>query len=322
MKRITFLLANLILFANGYAQNLQISAVPSSFTPLEASVSTDGILVTDGGTTVNTAPYNLPIEPDPSIKAYPLQNGRVVVRENIANFLLVDSFGRVRNSISNSTQSEGGEAISEFASDPNGKTMIIYNPKVISGSTIGSRAKRIGFSNIPRDIFYSTDRALSVVEVSANGEFIAFATTKAGTDDQVELVDRFGNLLNTITFNQEIKGVTFSENGLFVAIYSGGRVAAYEVRSGESIRGTSFRSTVQFAAYSPEDNVIIALTGDGNESVTDIELHAINLELGKIVRQEFSKTLSKAQKPALVRNSIGRYKILGYTSDLSLRVSF
>jgi hypothetical protein len=265
----------------------------------------------------------MPNEPDPSIKVYPLSNGGAILRENIANFLFYDSFGRVIQSISNSTQSEGGEAISELAVDPAGKSVVLYNPKIVSGGNTGSRAKLVANNSNPTDIYYSVDRALRTVIVSNNGELIAMASMKDGTDDQVMILDRFGNNLGEIEFDQNIKGVSFSENGLFITIYSGGRAAAYEIRSKERVGSTSFRNTsLLYANYSPEDKTIVAVTGSGVNTYSELEGHAVNVAARKIARVDINGTISNVHQPLLKRNGAGRYELTGFSQVLSIRASF
>ena len=305
------------------AQSLQVSSSNSGEATLGSKGSTSGVVITEpGGSELVTGDYNADAS-DPSFKVYPLSNGGFVVRENIANFLLFDSFGNVKNSVSNSSQSEGGEAISELSMDPAGKTIVAWNPKIVRGGNTGSQGQLIFEKKNPVGVYYSTDRALSTVEVSPNGEFIAFASVKSGTEDQVELMDRFGNTLNTISFDQEVKGVTFSENGLFVTIYSGGRVAAYEVRSGERVGSTSIRNTtVQFAAYDPIDKTIVALTGSGSSTISNIELRAVNVAARKIATEEFSGSLKKTGTFKFERTGSGRYTISGFDKGLDLRATF
>ncbi|MGK7371661.1 MAG: hypothetical protein ACNS64_15725, partial [Candidatus Halalkalibacterium sp. M3_1C_030] len=57
---------------------------------------------------------------DPSIAVYPANTGEVLVRDNIASFNFYDSFGELIRSLSSSSQSEGGEAISEAVISPDG----------------------------------------------------------------------------------------------------------------------------------------------------------------------------------------------------------
>lgn len=323
MKRISILLIVAIIPGALTAQTLSVSSSPAVFSSLNVEVSSDGIVVSEeNGSVVTTISYKAP-SGDPSLEAYPLPDGSVIVRENIANFLIYDSFGRVQRSISNSTQSEGGEAISEIAMDASGKTIVLYNPKVVFNGQTGSRAKMITTRSVPTDIFYSADRTLSSVEVSSNGEFIALASSKSGSDDEVQLIDRFGNALNTITFDQPVKGVSFSENGLFVTIYSGGRAAAYEVRSGERVGSTSFRNTtVIFAGYDPIDKTIIGLTGNEGTSFSDVQLHAVNVSARKIARENFGEDLSIKSQVKMKKTGAGKYIISGLDKELMLNVSF
>ena len=322
MKRLTIFLVALFIGGGANAQSLSVSSSASKITTNLSTIDQSGLKVTEGGNLILTAPYSITDEPDPSLSSYALPNGAVVVRENIANFLLYDTFGTVKNSISNSTQSEGGESMSEFVSDPAGKTLIVYNPKVINNGKTGSRAKKIDYRNVPIDIFYSAERELASVQVSSNGEFIAFISTKNGSDDEVELTDRFGNMLNTIIFDQSVKGVTFSENGLYTTIYSGGRAAVYEVRNGNRVGSTSFRTNVKYAAFSPEDKTIVALTGEGEELITELEFHAINVDARKIVRQEVNESVSFLQQPKFVRVGKGNYQIQGFSKDFVLKAAF
>lgn len=323
MKRIGILLGSVILSATVHAQSLEVNGKAPAFKLIQTKVSSSGVVISDSdGATLMTANYK-PDGTDPSIESYPIVGGSFVVRENIANFLIFDSFGNVKKSVSNSSQSQGGESISELAMDPFGKTIVLYNPKIVNGGNTGSGAKKISITGSDVNLFYSNDRALTVVEVSPNGEFIAFASVKPGSDDEVQLMDRFGNILNTISFDQDVKGVSFSENGLFVTIYSGGRAAVYEVRSGERDGSTSFRGTsLIYANYSPEDKTIIGLTGSGSATISDIQLHAVNVSARKIAREDFSGSLNKNGAITFQRTGSGRYTVSGFDKELSLRARF
>ena len=323
MKRTSILLVLAFLTGTLQAQSLNVSTSPSNESSLITRVSSQSIVVSEeNGAELIKGMYNAP-SGDPSLETYALPDGSFIVRENIANFLVYDSFGRVQRSISNSTQSEGGEAISELAMDASGKTIVLYNPKVVLNGQTGSRAKVISTRSVPTDIFYSEDRALTVVEVSPNGEFIALASSKSGSDDEVQLVDKFGNTLNTISFDQPVKGVSFSENGLFVTIYSGGRAAAYEIRSGERVGSTSFRNTsVIFAGYDPIDKTIIGLTGSEGSSISDVQLHAVNVTARKIAREDYDGSLVIKSQVKMQRTGSGRYTLSGMDKELKLRASF
>ncbi|MCG8372730.1 MAG: hypothetical protein MI700_04325 [Balneolales bacterium] len=323
MNRSLILVTLICISSASYAQSLEVTTEVVSVHKLKGVVNAEGIHLTDSGDEILTASYTLPSQTDPSLEVYPMTNGDFVVRENIANFLVYDSFGIAKQSISNSSQSEGGEAISQLAMDSFGKTIVLYNPQVVSGGNTGSRAQRIDRQGNRLNLFFSSDRALRFVKVSGNGEFIAFTSEKPGTDNQVQLMDRFGNILNTISFDQEVAGVSFSENGLYATVYSVGRAAVFRVRDGERVGSTSFRNTsLKFAGYDPVDKTILAVTGSGETSISNVELHAVNVEARKIARQEISATLTAVEEPILTRSSSGRYIISGYDNNLTLRASF
>ncbi len=312
-----------IPFLSVSAQNLDVTTSTYFKNMVEATVLGNGLKVTEGATTILEADYTLPAEPDPSLQAYAMPNGSVVVRENIANFLFYDSFGNIRKSVSNSSQSEGGEAISEFVVDVNGKTKVIYNPKIIRNGKTGSRAKFVLANMEVIDVFSSQDRAIQSVDISTNGELIAITTMKEGTDDEVTILDQFGNILATIEFDQDVKGVTFSENGLFATIYSGGRAAAYEISSKERVGSTSFRNTsVIYANYSPEDKTIIALTGKGEQSYSELQAHTVNVSARKIARKDINGTMKQLHQIVMERTGNGRYLLLGLDSMINLRAQF
>ena len=178
MIRICFFLFLITTVSKVDAQSLQITSSNYGLKLPSASIDTEGITLSDGNEVIQTGSYSMPNEPDPSLGVYPLQNGAVIVRENIANFLFYDTYGRVVRSISNSTQNESGEAISEIAFDAAGKTIVLYNPKIMQDGTIGSRAKLVAKNRNPVDIFSSKDRALRTVQISSNGECIALASMK------------------------------------------------------------------------------------------------------------------------------------------------
>jgi len=323
MKRTTIFLFLFTFSLSIQAQTLRVTSVESGIEGLSANISDGNVTVLEtNGSELVKGKYNS-LTGDPSVASYVFPNGSFIVRENIANFLLYDSFGRVQKSISNSTQSEGGEAISELASDQFGKTIVLYNPKVMMNGATGSRAKIINSLNVPLDVYYSQDRELSIVNVSANGEFIAFGSIKSGTEDEIQLMDRFGNILTTIEFDQPVKGVSFSENGLFVTIFSGGRAAAYEVRSGERVGSTSFRNTsVIFAGYDPVDKIIICLTGNGSSTISDIQLHTVNVAARKIAREDYNGSLEIKGQLKIERTGSSRYTLTGLDKKLDLRASF
>lgn len=307
-----------------YAAN-GVSFDVNALTAMGVSLTPRNVTVHGGnGKVLLSTDYEL-IDNDESAKIYAGSNGSFILRENIANFLFYNSQGRIANSVSNSSQSTEGESVSELATDPKLKTVVLYNPKIVRNGVEGSRARIIKKSGAARDIYYNSERAIRLVHVSDNGQFIAVVSYNNGTDDMVTVTDRYGNDITDIEFNQSVEGLKFSANGEFITIRSGNRVGVYSLLDGEREGSTSFRSSLHFAQYIPEDDAVIALTGDErNGQLTDVEFHAINLEQRKIERQEYNSSLgiSSILPLRLERLATNRYALHGLSKELEIRVSY
>ncbi|MDZ7691186.1 MAG: hypothetical protein U5K69_08655 [Balneolaceae bacterium] len=222
---------------------------------------------------------------DPSLRLKTFNSGAVLLRNNIANFTLYSPLGSIKTSGSSSSQSEQGESISEMATDAHGKTVLIYTPKINQGEGIGSQAQILKGDNSTENIFYSSSRSISYGDVSDDGQFILLITASEGSNDEVIILDRFGNELGSIESEEDLIGAHLTGNGEQFIIYSSRRALVYSSLNGERIGSTSFRSPLILAQYVAEDQTIIGLTGSKVESTEiykDLEFHAINLEQREI----------------------------------------
>lgn len=262
-----------------------------------------------------------------SFGMYPLNNGNTILRDKIANFTFYDTFGEIATSVSNSSQSEGGEAISELAQSKLGQTIVLFNPQIKRNGGLGSKAQvRTGVGEF-EDIFFSSDRYIKDVTVSDDGSLIALITAQDGTSDQVILMDKYGNELNTISADEDLKGVNFTENLEQVTLYSGGRVMVHNTLSGKSLGATSLRSPVMVADYFPEDNLILVLTGSFSEQsglLNSVSFRAINLEQRSIASQELSGALglSGIIDVGFERNSSNSFTLEGAHKRVNIRANF
>lgn len=302
-----------------------VSADLSDRTAISAVLNNRGIHLHAGnGSSLYTTTYKL-MSDDNSVKVYVKPNGGFIVRENIANFLFYNASGQIQQSVSNSSQSTEGEAVSELSADPMFKTVVLYNPTIVRNGREGSQASVVQPNWTKRNIYYSDDRTISGVRVAESGQLIAVITQSPGTDDEVSVTDRFGNKLGTFDFNQEVDDVRFSSDGQFVTIRSGGRVGVYSLTDGNRIGSTSFRSSLHFANYIPEDETVIALTADGSGTVlTDIEVHAINLSARAIERGNYEAALGKTELLPIRLNRTGsrQYELVGLSRTLEVNVRF
>lgn len=262
-----------------------------------------------------------------SFGLYPFDNGNTLLRDKISNFTFYDSFGEIVTSMSSSSESKEGEAISEVARSVTGNTTVIYNPKIKRNGELGSKAQvRIGVKEF-EDIFFSSDRYLKNVTVSKDGSLIAAVTAKQGTDDRVLIMDKYGKELNAISTEEDLKNVRFTDDLEQITIYSGGRVMVYSTLSGESLGATSFSSPIMTADYFPEDNLILAVTGnysERSETLNNVEFRAINLQQRSIASEQLSGVLglNEALKLRLVRNSGNSYMLKGANKNILIRAIF
>jgi hypothetical protein len=326
MKTFSLILMAGFFSASLFSQSLSINESSSSVSALNGEFDAETIQIKDSNDLViNSASYKY-VGDDPSFKIYPQQNGAYIVRENIVNFVLYDSFGSIIRPISNSSNSADGEKISELAMDPMGKTIVIYNPQVRNGAKRGSRAKIVGLESSDLDVFYRDDQEIRAVRVSESGEFVAIASGKEGSNDEITVLDRFGNEIRKISFDRQVKGLNLYGSGSTLTVFSEGRVAVYNVATGDRIGSSSFRGgTLQFANYSASDQTIVGLTGDLNgTTLSDIEVRIINVSARKIASQKYSGTvqITELDNISMTKNSRFNYTITGMSKDLKLKASF
>lgn len=280
----------------------------------------------DGDTLMRFSTIKL-VRDDPSLAIYPLNNGEILIRDNIANFTLYDPFGNVITGASNLTGNRRGQSISETEMDDNGNTILVYTPKIERGDRYGSGARVLEQGNSMRTVYSSTDRFIKFAEVTDDGSLIVFITAKKGTDDRVLIMDRYGNQLNAIETNEDLTGARLSGEGRYVSAYSNRRVLVYNTLTGDRVGSTSFRTSLITAVYFPDDAVILGMTGSHYEQsgiMNDLQFHAINLEERSVARKSLAGGLvMKKQIPVRVtRRGTFRYRISGMNKEIELQASF
>lgn len=264
---------------------------------------------------------------DPSIAVYPANTGAALVRDNIANFNFYNSFGEIIVNLSGSSQSEGGESISEVVMSHSAETVLIYTPKIKRDSKLGSQIQYVDSGMNLKSLFFSTDRYIKTMSLTGNGQFVTFITSQEGTEDKIHVTDRYGNEIASITQDENLKGAKLSENAGFTTAFSGKRVLVFDTMTKERIGSTSFRAEVIDVSYFPEDNTIVAMTGsyaDNTGTVSDVEFHAVNLVRRKVQRKEYPSAigLNKKMQSGFIRSDKNRYHLIGANKKLELSVSF
>lgn len=261
---------------------------------------------------------------DETIAIYQFDNGKVITRDNVANFTFFAPGGVTLFSVSNSSQSSGGERVSELASDPSGKTVVLYNPVISYGNNRGSRSSIIFGENERKEFFRSDREEIKTLSVSSDGSYILILTSGAGSE-KAHIFDRFGNTLNEISLDEGQTGLSISKGGEYLTSYSRGRVQVYNILNGERIGSTSSRNPVLYAQYIPEDETIIALGGSySNRLISEPMITAVHVSKRQIARQDITVSLSaiSLKKVAVNRQASGRYKMKGLNKDLEITARF
>ncbi|NGP75963.1 hypothetical protein G3570_04940 [Balneolaceae bacterium YR4-1] len=300
---------SLVAFLKGSGENTALSVVNSLGNTLHEF---DAVSIPSG---------------DPSATVYPSNNGEVMVRSNIAGFHFYDTFGELITNVSSSSQSEGGESISEAAMSGDGETVVLYTPKIKRDGKLGSQVQYLDRNMNLQSLYFSTERYIKTLKLAGNGQFVIFVTASEGTRDQIHISDRYGNELSSFSTDEELMGVGLSNDAQTVTAYSESRVLILDALTGERVAGTSFRSELIAVDYFPEDNTIVALTGSFNADAgvaENLDLHAIDIERRAVERRGYDGTigLNEAIGYGFTRLGSYRYKLDGASKHLELRVSF
>ena len=261
---------------------------------------------------------------DETLKIYPINNGRTVLRDNVANFTFLDPKGETLFSVSNSSQSADGERESRLAADDHGRTIVLYNPVISYGNTTGSRAKIVYAENHERLFFNSMEMEIQDLKVSSNGAFISLLAAGGG-ESVVLIYDRFGNELYRYETTDSLRGVNLSPKGDFITKFTTGRVQVFNTISGEVAGSSSSRGSVVDAFYFPEDETIIMLGGAiSGLSISDPTVTAVHLGRRQIVREDVRESIA-SYDPAEIRfnrEAEGQYLIKGLNKHLQIIAQF
>lgn len=261
---------------------------------------------------------------DETIKNHQFNDGRVVLRDNVANFNFLNPKGEVLYSVSNSSQSSEGERESELASDYSGNTVVLYNPVISYGTSTGSRAVLVYGENETQLFFNDREREISYLSVNNSGAFVTVIAS--GRENDVVLVyDRFGNKIFETESGNQLIGAEITDDANYLTLYSSGRVQVVDIVKGEVLGSASSRTSIIKAAYMPEQNLILALGGSKNGNrITDPEITAVDLDKRQISRENISTstlTFYDTGRITFSKESDTQIKLSGLNRDLIIRLN-
>jgi len=263
---------------------------------------------------------------DSSLKIYSFDNGMFIIRDNIANFSFYAADGKQKYSVQNLSGSSDGEKISELRSSDDGSTILIYNPEIIYGNKSGSRARIVKTEGETQIIYESGEKVIVNATVSKNGAYIALITSDNAGESDAILFDRFGNRLFEVSVSDELMGLSISENGNFLTLFSSNRVQLYNTGSGSREASSTIRRSIIHAEYQPTDQQILVYSGDrtGDSNVQVSEFYSIHVGQRQIARSEISTPFQifPGQRFLFERLASNRYAFLGLSKPIEIRTDF
>jgi hypothetical protein len=261
---------------------------------------------------------------DETLSVFQFADGKVILRDNVANFTFLNSRGETAYSVSNSSGSLEGEKESMLAADALGNTVILFNPVIAGQGGTGSRAQIIFGDRDAVTIFRSNREEIRDVNVHHEGRFISIITNLAG-GSAVYLYDRLGNELYQSRLEEDIIGVTLSDDAQFITAFSSGRMQVYNIISGEREGSASSRSSILYAKYDEASQAIVALGGvRSGLTIEEPEITAVSLAQRKIEREAvpYSLSMLEAGRLDLLKTDANRYRLTGLNRTLLLEISF
>lgn len=264
---------------------------------------------------------------DPSLSVYPTNAGHLLLRNNIMNFTFHDELGGIGTNLSNGSSTEQGETITELVTNPDHETFILFTAKIKSGNNIGSKVQLIDPEKQLRLIFQSDDRYIKDLQLSDDGNMVTVVTAADGTDDQVLVMDKYGNEINTITADDKLEGAKLAADGKHLTLFSENRIRVYDLIQGENLGSTSLQQSVYMADYFSEDDMLVIVSGNyssASGNLENIEVKSVDIAGRNIVSENISGMLSfhEALAPKIRRVSANQYHLEGANRELRIDVAF
>ena len=265
---------------------------------------------------------------DPSLAVYPLNDGKFIMRSNIAHFDLNNSAGQTLSTTSNAFGTKEGEAISDLLMSPTGMLAYLINPKIKKGNSVESRVQRWDLvSGSTSAIFYGNGPIINV-KVSKDGALLAIENEVHG-HSVITIMDGFGNEIRKHSFKEKLNGFSLSGQGAdrYLTVWKGNLIRTFNVLSGKRIVYTSFQGPqVEQASYESHDHnlVGVALTSQG-ETIHKFKVFVVNMLKRKIATQDYDGSLlwDPSHLPLKInREGMGQYVVTGISTPLKIAAHF
>ena len=276
------------------------------------------------GKPLATVSQQLSASNDPSLAVYPLNDGKFIVRSNIAHFEFTGTDGKTLATTSNAAGTKQGESISDVIMSPSGMSAYLVNPRIKNSNGVSSRIQRWDLTSGNTTAIFYGNGPLEGVQVSHDGALLAVHTVEHG-HSVITVMDGFGNKIRTLNFKSKLTGFALSGQNTdrYVTVWKGNLIRTFDVMSGKRIVYTSFQGPqVRKAIYESHDrNVVgVALTHSGN-TISQFEVFVVNMQKRKIATQDYDGSLQwdPDHLPLKIkREGANRYLVTGISTPLNI----
>lgn len=266
---------------------------------------------------------------DPSLKLYLLAGGTVVLRDNIVTFSIFTHSRGFVDRVSNSSGSPDGETMSRLISSADGTQVFVYNPRIIRQQGFSSRLSRLNIEDAAiENLFVDGSREILNLTASNDGAFVyVLLGDPQNNVELIKLADD-GTQLASISAENAGSGAYVQPEEGTVTFFNQSNAQVYSIDSGERLANAFFRQqNIVFAYYEPQDNLVLAITGQRSDrdgriqanAIRAVDLNARSLIHSRDLQHTF--TFRPEDEPRMHRNGPNVYQLLGVTNAVRITVN-
>lgn len=293
---------------------------------LTTNESTYEVIVVENGVT-KLASYDSKVEirsDDPSVQIYALNNGGVVIRNNILFYDFFSPTGEIEASVSALRGTNIRTGLSQLAMSENQSGFFFYIPEIFYGSNRGSVILRFAGDENHIRVFESSDQTISSLDVLDNGSRLLVHLISNQGNHSAVMLDANGTVINSIDLDFEPLKLSLTRDGNFLVAQASARVVVMNASNGNRVGATSIRSgSIILSDYLPQSDTILILSGDqDNSRIRNAQITTVNIGERSINRAEVPVVLGYHPRLPLTFDSLraGLYVMRGAHQNLVIRL--
>lgn len=255
-----------------------------------------------------------------------LNPSSVLVRSNVTQFEIINTKGESINTFNISSKAK--QRPTKWAASPEGQSLVLYNPQVITSSGESTDAHILDASRRyqSKNVYFESGYNTADIQYQHDQQlFLATLNHISQDKSKVIIFDESGNVILNKNFDNKLTGASLSPGFSALTVFTSGRMMAYDLGSGDRIGSSSVRGNpLVYAFYNPYNSDLVGITGNqSNNMITDLGFQAVNVNARKIVRETVGGELNLSQKPSVTMfNREHRYQLLTPVNAMNIRISY